>query len=334
MTTAVDTPYRSFMDQTLHYFVREHPQMPVGPISSPADWMGRDLKGSPHLWRHELSATDILELSEAADSLLDEGIPLAEVTRGRFQLPRLAPRIRGWSDDICKGKGFVVLRGLPVQDWGEEKSSYVFWGIGHHLGLPGAQNAAQELLGHVKNYGDEGADLVRQYRTTENILFHCDAADSVGLLCLQPAKEGGMSRIVSSVAVYNALLDENPDAAARLFEPFPLDRRNEHAPGEPGFIPIQPSCFGPDGVLRTFYHGEYFRSAQRHENAQIDELGLEAIRLYDELSDDPDRYLDMWLESGDMQFISNHTIVHARTGYEDWPEPERRRHLLRLWLSL
>ena len=334
MTTAFDTPYRSFMDQTRHYFIRDHASMPIGAVSSPADWMGKDLRDSPGEWRHEFSASDIQELSDAADALMSEGIPLGDVTRTNFRLPNLTSRIRAWAEDISSGRGFVVLRGLPVQDWGEEKSSYVFWGIGHHLGLPGAQNAAQELLGHVKNYGDEGAELVRQYRTTQNILFHCDAADSVGLLCLQPAKEGGMSRIVSSVSVYNALLAENPAAAARLFEPFPLDRRNEHAPGEPGFVPIQPSCFGSDGVLRTFYHGEYFRSAQRHDDAEIDEIGLEAIRLYDELCDDPDRYLDMWLEAGDMQFISNHTIVHARTGYEDWPEPERRRHLLRLWLSL
>ena len=129
-------------------------------------------------------------------------------------------------------------------------------------------------------------------------------------------------------------LEEHPALAAKLFEQFPLDRRNEHAEGEAGFIPIQPSCYGSDGVLRTFYHGHYFRSALRHDAALIDEAGLAALDAYDALCEDPDMHLDMWLKPGDMQFISNHTIVHARTGFEDWPEPERRRHLLRLWLSL
>jgi len=37
-------------------------------------------------------------------------------------------------------------------------------------------------------------------------------------------------------------------------------------------------------------------------------------------------------EQGDIQFLHNHVILHTRTAFEDWPEPERRRHLLRLWL--
>jgi hypothetical protein len=246
----------------------------------------------------------------------------------------LNKHIHEWAREIKAGRGFVVVRGLPVQDWGYEKTAYAYWGLGHHLGIPGAQNAAEELLGHVRDYGDAGSELVRQYRTTENIEFHCDAADAVGLLCLQPAKQGGQSRIVSSVSVFNELWSRRPDLASRLFQPYPLDRRNENAEGEPGFLPIQPCCYGNDGVLRTFYHGHYFRSAQRFPEAAIDDAGLAALELYDELCEDPDRHLDMWLEPGDMQFISNHTIVHARTGFEDWPEPERRRHLLRLWLSL
>ena len=334
MPLASETPYRSFMDQTLHYFGRPHAGLPGSKVVSPANWMGADLREHPSQWRVTLGERHINELSEVADRLLAAGVAMGEVTATQFALPTLAPVIREWAREISRGRGFVVVRGLPVADWGHEKAAYVFWGIGHHLGLPGAQNAAQELLGHVRNYADSGPGMVRQYRTTENILFHCDAADSVGLLCLHPAKEGGQSRIVSSVAVFNAMLATRPDLAARLFEPFPLDRRDEHPAGEPGFVPIQPACFGEDGVLRTFYHGEYFRSAQRHAGADIDDLGLDALALYDELCDDPDRFLDMWLETGDMQFISNHTIVHARTGYEDWPEEERQRHLLRLWLSL
>lgn len=285
-------------------------------------------------WMVTLSDDSIRELSGAADAAMAAGLPMGELTRGSFRLPQLARAVDQWRYRLAHGTGFVVVRGLPVSEWGEEKASYVFWGLGHHLGCPGAQNASEELLGHVRNYGDTGEALVRQYRTTENIDFHCDAADVVGLLCLQDAMEGGQSRIVSSVAVFNRLVRERPELAARLFEPYALDRRDENAPGEPGWFPIQPCCFGEDGVLRTFYHSEYFRSAARHEDVTIDETGRRALEAYDRICSDPDVHLDMWLQPGDMQFISNHTVVHARTGYRDWPEPERKRHLLRLWLSI
>lgn len=333
MPLSTETAYRSFADQALHYFIRPHVGVPETPLSSAAAWTGADLRHRQDEWGPRLNDSQIRELSDAADRLLDQQVPLGAVTRETFSLPTLSAALRGWRDEIATGRGFVLLRGIPVSEWGEEKSAYAYWGLGHHLGEPGAQNAAEELLGHVRNYGDQGAELTRQYRTTENIQFHCDAADAVGLLCLQPARSGGQSRIVSSVTVFNEMLARRPDLAARLFQPFALDRRNEQGPGEPGHLPIQPCCLGDDGVLRTFYHGEYFRSAQRFPDVELDPAGAEAIALYDEICADPSVHLDMWLESGDMQFISNHTLVHARTGYEDWPEPERQRHLLRLWLS-
>ena len=102
----------------------------------------------------------------------------------------------------------------------------------------------------------------------------------------------------------------------------------------PGYFMLPPSCFSEENGLQTFYHSEYFRSAERHGDINYDEQTHALLDLYDSLCARPDLQLDMWLEPGDMQFISNHTIAHARTDYEDWPEPERKRHLLRLWLSL
>ena len=183
--------------------------------------------------------------------------------------------------------------------------------------------------------GDDASDpFVRLYRTAANIAYHCDAADVVGLLCLRRAKSGGASRIVSSVAVYNELLARRPDLVDRLYEPFQLDVRNEDASGALRYLPIPPCRFA-EGRLRTFYHSDYFRSAQRHEDVapfSADEQTL--LDLYEEIASSPELYLDMDLAPGDIQWLSNHTVLHARTQYEDWPEPERRRHLLRLWLSI
>ncbi|MEM8695943.1 MAG: TauD/TfdA family dioxygenase [Pseudomonadota bacterium] len=328
------TAYRSFREQSLHYFIRPHDALPGGSIDSPAAWRGPDIAKQQDEWMVALTEDEIAELGAAHDALQKESVPLDAITRDNFVLPTLGARIAGWRDEIRNGRGFVMVRGLPVAKWGTDKAAYVYWGIGHHLGLPGAQNPQNELLGHVVDYGEEKDNpVVRRYRTTGHIDFHCDAADAVGLLCLHTAKSGGQSRIVSSVAIFNAIQQQRPDLVARLFEPFMLDRRDEQGEGESPFFPIPPCRHSDANGLQTFYHSEYFRSADRHGDVTIDTAAMELLDLYDSLCLSPELQLDMWLEQGDMQFISNHTVVHSRTAYEDWPERERKRHLLRLWLS-
>ena len=174
--------------------------------------------------------------------------------------------------------------------------------------------------------------MQRLYRTRKNIGFHCDGAQAVGLLCLNKARRGGQSRIASSVTVFNELVQSDPELAARLFEPMYLDRRDEQPEGDPPCSRIQPSCYEPP-LLRTFYHSEYFRSAERHVGFEPDQAARKLLDRYDEIANTPGVYLDMWLEPGDMQLISNYTIIHARTEYEEHPDPDRKRHLLRLWLN-
>lgn len=327
-----ETQHRSFGAQALHYFQRPHEAPARDPVGGAAAWRGPDLAGRED-WIVRLTGDEIAEIEAAAHAC--SGRSLDRIGRADFELPTLAPRIRGWAGELGSGRGFLLLRGLPVARWGEELSSVAFWGLGHHLGLPGGQNPQEELLGHVRNYGEDAANpFVRKYRTAANIAYHCDLADVVGLLCLQPAKSGGASRIVSSVSVYDELLRRRPDLAARLYEPFLLDTRDESRESSMPFVPVQPCCFA-QRRLRTFYHSDYFRSAQRHAAApRFTNLERELLDLYEEIAASPELYLDMTFEAGDLQLISNHTILHARTEYEDWPEPERRRHLLRLWLSL
>lgn len=325
--------YRSFREQTLHYFMRPHEGVPPGPVDSPADWRGPDLKARPEDWMVALSPVEQDEIAEAVAHVRAAGLPMGEVRREMFPLPTLGPKIADWRARLSEGLGLVVVRGLPVQELGEEGASIAFWGLGHHLGVPGAQNPDNELLGHVKDYGEEADNPhVRRYRTTGYIAFHCDAADVVGLLCLRPAKSGGQSRIASSVAIFNEIARRRPDLIPRLFEPVKLDQRGEHRPGEPGFVEL-PICAYGGGQLRTFYHSDYMHSVTRlTEAGPHTKVEEDLLALYDELAGSPDFYLDMWLERGDMQFISNHTVVHSRTEYED--DPAHPRHLLRLWLSL
>ncbi len=327
--------HRSFAEQALHYFVRPHSTIPVTPVGGAAAWRGAAMARDPDGWLVRLSGEELREIGNAAATARSRLGNLRDLTADEFPLPGMADRLTGWRHTLAEGQGFFCLRGFPIHEWGDDFAAWAYWGLGHHLGTPGAQNPENHVLGHVVDDGSATENaLVRRYRTSGNIDFHCDAADVVGLLCLRPAKSGGQSRIASSVTVFDEILARRPDLVGRMFEPFAVDRRDEEEPGEAPTFSLPPCAY--DGTtLRTFWHSEYFRSAVRHPDvAEFTPAELELLDLYDEIAGADDVHLDMWLQPGDIQFISNHTVVHARTGYNDHAEATRRRHLLRLWLSL
>jgi Taurine catabolism dioxygenase TauD, TfdA family len=324
--------YLPFLNQTLRYFNRPCEDPPATPVASPAAWTRRDVQ--PMAWRVALDAGEVQEMRDAVRSWQRRNTPLSEMMKADFRLPTLEPRIAAWRNEVAAGRGFQVVSGVPVQEWSLEEASIFFWGLGQHLGVPGAQNRKGDLLGHVRDTGADRNDrYVRQYLTTQDIPFHCDAADLVGLLCLRAAKSGGRSRIASSVSVFNELSRRRPDLAPRLFEPFMLDTRDEAEANGTKALPIPP-CRYAAGTLRTFWHSEYFRSAERHEGVRLTATEHELLDLYDAIAASPEFHVEMDLAPGDVQLLSNHTIVHARTDYIDHPEPERKRHLLRLWVTL
>jgi hypothetical protein len=326
--------HSSFAEQALHYFDRPHEAVQRAPIRSAAAWRGCDMVGRRD-WIVELGADEVAELEDAAAAARGRGLTLETLRRDDFRLRTLVPHIAAWRHELTDGRGFLLVRGLPVARWGEDLSALAYWGLGLHLGRPGAQNPQGELLGHVVDTGEAASDpFVRRYRTKGDIAYHCDLADAVGLLCLSTARRGGASRIVSSVSVYNELLARRPDLVPRLYEPFRLDSRGEQGSHGPAWVPIPP-CRWAAGRLRTFYHSDYFRSVVRHADVPpfTDEERL-LLDLYEGIASDPRLRLDMQFEPGDVQLISNHTVLHARTAYEDDPGAGGRRHLLRLWLSL
>ncbi len=326
--------YRSFAEQALHYFARPHESVPREPVGGPAAWRGSELAGRSD-WIETLAPEEITELERARDEVRERDLALGQVRREDFPLPTLAPRIAGWARELDTGRGFLLVRGLPVARWGDEDASLVYWGLGLHLGIPGAQNPQGDLLGHVLDTGEEATHrFVRRYRTAGDIAWHCDLADAVGLLCLRTPRSGGASRIVSSVSVYDELLLRRPELVDRLFEPFLLDTRDEQGEGRRPYLPVPPCRFA-GGWLRTFYHSDYFRSVVRHpEVPPFSEEERTLLDLYEAIASSPELRLDMHFEPGDVQLVSNHVVLHARTAYQDWEEPARKRHLLRLWLSL
>ena len=306
-------------------------------LDGPDAWYGPALAAGGG-WIERPSPDELGELAAAARPWLArvERDPRAlnRLAPADFPLPMLAPRIARVREELLHGRGFTLLRGFPVAQWGPRLSAVAFYGLGVHIGRPRTQNGQGHLLGHVRDLGFSSDDPnVRIYQTHERQTFHTDSADVVGLLCLQTAKSGGLSALVSSVTLYNELRERRPDLARRLFDPFATDRRGEVPPGAKPYFAI-PVFNWYEGALSAIYQRQYIDSAQRFADApRLTPAHVEALDLLDALTDDPALHLTMALEPGDVQFVHNHNLLHDRTAFEDFPEPACRRHLLRLWLA-
>ncbi len=310
---------------------QERPQR----FDGPAAWVGADLAKAPETWMRHLTDAEIAELESAAAHYLSLGRDIGEVTAEDFPLPDFGVALGQLREKLIDGIGVEVIRGLPIARYDQPTAAAMFCGIGAHLGSARSQNAAGHILGHVRDLGADPNDTnTRIYQTSARQTFHTDSADCVGLLCLKAAKEGGQSLLVSAEAIYNRMQAERPDLLALLFDPIATDRRGEIPDGMKPFMEIAPFSWH-DGKLTVFYQRQYIDSAQRFPEAfRLTPAHVEALDMFDALANDPDLHIGMQLVPGDMQFVYNHAMLHDRTGFVDWPEPENRRHLFRLWLSL
>ena len=306
-------------------------------IGDASAWYGPDLKRSTD-WIARLSEADIQEVESATKELAGQlersSIDLTSINTEDFPLPTLGPRLRRLTDEVISGRGFVLIKALPVERWTKREAALAFLGIGVHLGNLRMQNAEGHMLGHVKDLGRSSVDPhARIYQTRERQTHHTDSCDVVGLLCLRAAKSGGLSNLVSSATIFNEIRRRRPDLLKVLLERIETDRRGEVPEGGKPYFSI-PVFNWHEGLLSVIYQRQYIESARRFPGvAPLTPLQIEALDLLDELANDPELNLIMELQPGDMQFVHNHTILHDRTAFEDFPEPDRKRHLLRLWLA-
>jgi hypothetical protein len=307
--------------------------LPATPIDTAQAWLGPEQQHRRD-WVHVLSRQEDAELRGAARALMASGKTLQQIVAADHALPLLAPLIQRWLRELDDGRGFVLVKGLSVDALSADEAALAYWIIGLHMGKPVAQNRAGDLLGHVRDTGDDPDKIgTRLYRTRAKQDFHTDGADIIGLLCLKRSRQGGLSRIVSSVSVFNEVARRSPDLLPLLFDNFHWDFEADAAPGMPRTI-AHPICKFEHGRLRTFYIGWYIRNAQRFpEVPRLSQAQTDLLDLIEAIANDPAVCLDMDFEPGDMQFLKNAAILHARTAYEDWEDPEKKRHLLRLWLS-
>lgn len=316
----------SVEEQSLHFLDRPHDDEPDGPIRGAAAWRTQDMPDLAQL-QHTLSA------AEAA--ALRHGVAAASGVSAKaddFEFRDLERAFEAWRRELQEGRGFVLVRGLDVARWSLAELKLLMRGIGLQFGRLGMQNAHGEVIGEVRNTGAAARDpYVRNYVTDREFRFHCDAADMLGLLCVRKAWRGGGNRLASSVTVFNELRARRPDLARRLFQPVLLDLRNEQREGGPGYGALTP-CAHADGVLRTLYISDYFRSVDRHEGVSRSAEDRELLDLYEEIAGAPENCLRLDLEPGDILLINNHTMLHARDAFEDKPGEERL--LLRFLVSV
>jgi hypothetical protein len=309
---------------------------PRKPVSAASAWIGSDMRTRESEWTYRLSPSEIAEIETATRAAQARGLDLAAIRREDFPLPTLGSVLERLRAEVLDGRGFVLLRGLPVEGRPIEESATAYWGVGTYFGSARSQNAKGHRLGHVYDLG-QGLSAtnphLRSYATAERQNFHIDRCDVVALLCLRRAKSGGLSALVSSMTLHNVMAARRPDLLERLYQPFPVDRRGEVPPGKAPFYNA-PVFNEHDGLLSVLYSRLHIGSAQRFPEARrLTEDDFAALDMLADLAADPDLRLDMNFMPGDIQFLHNHTILHARSDYEDWPDAERKRHLLRLWLA-
>jgi hypothetical protein len=302
-------------------------------IRDASAWYGSELAKQTD-WTVNLSETEIAEVETAVHTIEQSSIDLAAITARDVPLPTLAPRLQRLLHEVMNGHGFVLIKGLTVERWTKREAAVAFLTIGLHLGNLRMQNADGHLLGHVRDLGRTSEDPnTRIYQTRERQTHHTDSCDVVGLMCLQRAKSGGLSSLVSSTTIFNEMRRRRPDLLSVLMQQIETDRRGEVPEGSKPYFNI-PVFNYHDGLVSAIYQRQYIESARRFPDVPpLSALQIEALDLLDQLANDPRLNLMMELQPGDIQLVHNHTILHDRTAFEDYAAPERKRHLLRLWLA-
>jgi len=313
---------------------RSHsPAEQMQPITDPSGWNPADLeKSQAHLYH--LSAPEIDDLLDAVARLEDQGDEIKNVTAGDVSLPVFGPVLKDFRTEVLDGRGFVMMRGLPMAERTRFQVAALFWVVAAFMGRAVSQNGKGHLLGHVKNLGaDINSPTGRGYNSPSELSFHSDSCDIFGLCCLHTGKSGGQHRICSSVTVYNEMLKRRPDLVKELFFRFYRSRRGELPPGETRAWTRQPVFSITGGYFAARGAGSTMKRAQGMEGVpDLTAAQIEAIKTYHDLAAEFAMNVDF--EPGDISLVNNYVALHARSRYEDWPEPERRRHLLRLWMSV
>lgn len=304
-------------------------------IEGPIAWTGASL--TARVARLEIPADGVAELEAAAATLRANPLPIVALSARDFQLTAcrsLMARVRAV---LADGIGFVLLDRLPLERLGRDEAVRVYWLLASLLARPVAQKWDGTMVYDVRDLGRPPGNGVRPDVTSAEQSFHTDNSynhcppDFVALLCLSTAMEGGVHRVVSFATVHNELRRTRPDLLERLYAPFFFDRQREHAPGD-AMVTHHPLFECVEGRLRARLSRFQVENGQRLAGVPLDDAGRAALDALDAVMNRAGMAWDFAFEPGQVQIANNGLLGHKRTAFRDWPEPERRRHLVRLWL--
>lgn len=310
------------------------------PVTGPSAWTRKDLV-QDQSWIVNLNAAQVQEINAAVDSTTARGLRAATFDRDDFPLPTLSGVLATILESLEHGRGVILLRGLPVSGTDEERAASIIWGLGTYLGkaLPqiprlNARGYRDNLIAHIADQGlDYNATNVPGSGTSAEQMPHCDASDLVGLLCVRRAAHGGVSRIASSMTIYNAILDEAPEILPTLYDGYIHDLRGEQRKGSEQELTDHrvPVYSYYRGLLTCNFNSKTIRDALKKTGSPLSAEESVALDKMLEIALRPDITTEMQLEPGDLQILNNYTVLHSRTGWQE--DPNHKRLMLRLWIK-
>ncbi|TFK34848.1 hypothetical protein BDQ12DRAFT_737894 [Crucibulum laeve] len=300
-------------------------------ITGPIVWEGKDWT-EENQWVYKLNASELQEINNALAHFKSLGKSIGYIGRDTFPLPSLGATLRRLAEELYSGRGFFVLRTIPVDNYSRADLAIVYTGISSHVGSArGKQDGTGAVLAHIKDltisHAHERGGIGNAAYTTDKQVFHTDVGDLIALIALQTAAEGGTSRISSSARVYNELAATRPDLIATLSEPWPLDTFG----GTPAYS-TRPLLYHEDGRIIIQYSRRHFTGyGQQKRNPYIPPITEAQAEALDAVHFLAERYsLALNFQKGDIQYINSLGLLHARDAFKD--DAEHTRHLIRLWL--
>ena len=296
-------------------------------ITGPAAWVAKDFDNDTS-WICELTPENIADIDNAVSAADTNGLTFPKLSKTDFPLPSLTNRFAEFTEELENGRGFLLLRGLPVERYSESQINLIYYAIGLHLGEPVGQNPKGDLLGTVMNVADPNDKNSRVYQTNLYLPYHTDPSDVVGLLCLRKAKTGGLSSLVSVASIYNEILEKHPEYLGIFFKQFFYAHLGANKPGMSSLFNYH------NGKLSCRYLRQYIELGHEVMEHPLSAVEREALDLFDEIMHREELRIDMMLEPGDLQFANNYAVLHSRTDFEDHSEEGKQRKMLRLWLKM
>jgi alpha-ketoglutarate-dependent taurine dioxygenase len=306
------------------------------PIEGGSTWVRTDVR--PEDYRIDLSAACLNEIRQAVDEIRAFPLPTILRTPGDFTMPACREAMSRVRHILNCGRRFAIVDRLPVAEIDKTEATAIYWLLSSMISRAVAQKLDGTMIYDVLDTRQQAlpGSGIRPDKTNIEIRFHNDNAyndtppDYVGLLCLQQARSGGHSRVISFHTVYNTLLARCPNRLERLYRPFWFDRQREYHTGE------EPTFFAPifenRGELRARFSVHQINGGYALRGEPVDRDGEAAIAAMLDIFEEDELLIDFDLEPGQMQFVHNRALGHSRTAFVDYPEPDRKRHLVRLWM--